>query len=441
MNLRKTRPRHQLRRLARAWTRHRGQYLLCLLVLTVCALRTAYHPGGLLAYLFPSACWAALALISLRLAGGPDKIASWASRRITLMAILVAAFQIFITIDAGLINGFGRSPLDFKPPQLALNLLVVATTTLGTELSRGYLARTLHRRSPMLTLGLVTSLYTLTSVPLPSLTARGDPLSYSKFMGESFLPSLTRSLLASYLGLIGGPAASLAYSAPLRAFPWLSPILPDLPWGYESLIGVMTPTVGFVAITQATSRRDLRRAGISAPPTRSHAPREDMRGWMILSILLVLTTWASTGLLGFQPRVVASGSMRPALDVGDMAVIAEAEPGEIRIGDVIQYRRDGVTILHRVVEIVEEGGSMRLRTKGDANDAPDPYPVPQVQVTGRLILTIPGLGWASILARTALHGILSLTPVKPPPYAAAILVLLPASIHAIRRDRKRRRRR
>ncbi len=429
--------------MTRAWTIHRGQYILCLLVLTVHALRMSYHPGGLIAYLFPSACWTALALISLRLAGGPGKIASWASRRITLMAALVAAFQIFITIDAGLINGFGRSPLDFTPPQLALNLLAVGTTTLGTELSRGYLARTLHRRRPMVALGLVTCLYTFTSVPLPSFNARGDPLSYSKFMGESFLPTLTRSLLASYLGLIGGPAASLAYSAPLRAFPWLSPILPDLPWGYESLIGVMTPTIGFIAITQATSRRDLSRAGISAHTTGSRAPREggeDMRGWMILSILLVLTTWASTGLLGFQPRVVASGSMRPALDVGDIAIIAKAKPGEIRIGDVIQYRRGGMTILHRVVEIVEEGETRRLRTKGDANDAPDPDPVPHGQVTGRLVLAIPGLGWASILARTALHGIWSLVPETSPSYAAVFLILLPASIHAILRRIRRRRR-
>jgi signal peptidase len=355
------------------------------------------------------------------------------------MATLIAAFQIFVLIDAGLISGFGKSPVSFTPTSLTINLMFVLSTLLGVELSRTYLMKNFSKKKPFLTLGLVTLLYTFINVSvfgfLKFLTA-GEPLRLADFLGASFLPIVAGNLLASYLALLGGPAASLAYRGPLQGFQWFSPILPDIPWGYEALIGVMVPTIGFITLNQVTPPKLLKKIGISAQTKRprrfAKTKKTSVRGWTIVSVLCVLIVWASTGLLGFHPTVVASGSMRPTMDVGDVAIVVSADPSEIQVGDILQYWHEGEMTLHRVVEIREEGGSSLFITKGDDNPIPDTDPVLPAQIKGKLIFTIPKLGWLSIYIKTAIASMWSFFSANTIlAYAALTTITSVASIYAI----------
>lgn len=420
---------------------NRNTYIILALFLTVYTILTLYHPGGLMAYALPSICWATLAITTLYLAGGLEKIRSWTNNRITLMALLVAALQIFILIDAGIINKFGKSPLSFTPIGITINLILVSSTLLGMELSRGYLTKNLNRKNPTLTLAAVTLLYTFANVSILALINFQNPLIYTKFMGENFLPILTGNLLATYLALLSGPAASLAYRAPLQAFTWFSPILPDLPWGYKSLIGVMLPTIGFIAINMATTQTDLRKAGIPTkrrPTPRPRKSQKSMKGWMAISIFLVLTVWTSTGLLGFYPTIIASGSMRPTLDVGDIAIVISTDPSKIQVGDIIQYWQKEEMTLHRVVETYRSEGANLFVTKGDANTAPDTDPVFLAQIKGKLILTIPKLGWIPIYLKTAIFSVWTFLSTNTTlAYAILTTIILTTSIYTIHTYKKR----
>jgi|GEM_PF-364926 len=103
--------------------------------------------------------------------------------------------------------------------------------------------------------------------------------------------------------------------------------------------------------------------------------------------------------------VVASGSMRPVLYEGDILLIEGVRFEEIRAspvdGDIVVYRRpyDGRLIVHRAIA----KGPNALITKGDANSAPDPFPVPPEAVVGRWTgLMIPhwtGLGYLTLFLR------------------------------------------
>ena len=377
----------------------RNACVILALFLAVYILLTLYYPGGIMAYALPSICWTTLALITLNIMGGAEKLRSWTNKRIAVMALLAATFQIFILIDAGLINKFGNSPLSFAPAGIAINLIVVSSTLLGMELSRGYLTRNLSRKNPALVVAAITILYTFANVSIFALINFQDPLSYTKFIGEYFLPILTENLLATYLALISGPMASLAYRAPLQAFQWFSPILPDLPWGYTALIGVMTPTIGFIAINMATTRKDLTKAGIPTPRIRTpklKKSQKSTKGWLAISIFLVLAVWTSSGLLGFYPTIIASGSMTPTMDVGDIAITVSTDPYKIQVGDIIQYWQGQEMNMHRVVEIRQTESGEQFITKGDANNVPDSDPVSADQIRGKLIFSIPKLGWASI---------------------------------------------
>ncbi|UIO99189.1 signal peptidase I [Halobaculum sp. CBA1158] len=91
--------------------------------------------------------------------------------------------------------------------------------------------------------------------------------------------------------------------------------------------------------------------------------------------------------------VVLSDSMSPEIRAGDVVIVDDADPATIGEGDVITYERPGGSqlITHRVVEVVDDG-ERRFRTKGDANEEPDPAPVPPDNVVGVVAFHIPLIG-------------------------------------------------
>ncbi len=82
---------------------------------------------------------------------------------------------------------------------------------------------------------------------------------------------------------------------------------------------------------------------------------------------------------------------------GDLLLIRGTDPTEIKLGDVIVYRRGSDLIVHRVVEIrADNANNLMFITKGDANMWFDSPPVRSDQIVGKVLFVIPKLGWPSI---------------------------------------------
>jgi len=99
-------------------------------------------------------------------------------------------------------------------------------------------------------------------------------------------------------------------------------------------------------------------------------------------------------ILGFRQYVIATGSMEPEYNIGDLIVIRETTKEEIKIGDVINYISENGrdTITHRVVDIIEKDGQNYYKTKGDNNNSEDSELVKYSQVKGKLVFKISKLG-------------------------------------------------
>ena len=121
-------------------------------------------------------------------------------------------------------------------------------------------------------------------------------------------------------------------------------------------------------------------------------------GYFVLSYLAATLAWILIPALalGWVPLVVTSGSMKPAIDRGDVVLI---EPGAFaRRGHVVAFiGPNGAPVLHRLQDINSDGTFV---TRGDANEQLDSTPVSRIPGVGRLL--IPGLGlltmWLSELA-------------------------------------------
>jgi signal peptidase I len=88
---------------------------------------------------------------------------------------------------------------------------------------------------------------------------------------------------------------------------------------------------------------------------------------------------ALSAVMGWQRYVIVSGSMTGTYDRGSLVLDDVVPVGSLKPGDVITYKPppgagpDGL-VTHRIVSISSgKDGQRVLRTKGDANAAPDPW--------------------------------------------------------------------
>lgn len=355
---------------------------------------------GIYAYIVPSACWLALAFVTLKIYGLNNVKASF-DKNLVLLAGITAATQITVLIFISIFTSFGRSP--YTGGSIFLNILYFTSALVGTELARAQIITVFPKHKKLIGVALVTLIFAVTAFTPARYLSLGEPVETVKFLGQNFLPAISMSLLATYLALLGGPTASITFMGVLQGFEWLSPILPNPDWTLQALVGTLIPAVGFIIINETVKPALLIRHGLTTEKEVRQKNRKKEKfpyGWIGISVLALILLWGNSGLFGFQPSVVASGSMTPSLQVGDMAVVVQTKPENIQVGDVIQYRGQTEPVIHRVIDKYTQGGTTFFITKGDANNAQDPAPVNEKQVVGKTAFVIPKLGWASISLRS-----------------------------------------
>ena len=68
----------------------------------------------------------------------------------------------------------------------------------------------------------------------------------------------------------------------------------------------------------------------------------------------------------------------------------------MQINDIIEYRLDNHTVVHRIIQIEQSNNKLYFKTKGDNNNAPDTEFVSEEQVTGIVKMVAPKLGYPTV---------------------------------------------
>ncbi len=99
---------------------------------------------------------------------------------------------------------------------------------------------------------------------------------------------------------------------------------------------------------------------------------------------------------GYNVLSIQTDSMSDTLNHGDLIFVDEADPNELRQGDIITYwtiiNGERVLNTHRIVDIYDGGGFLIFETKGDANSSADPLTVRESEIVGKYKFKIPALG-------------------------------------------------
>jgi len=140
---------------------------------------------------------------------------------------------------------------------------------------------------------------------------------------------------------------------------------------------------------------------------------EYVKSLVILAIILVgiVAFWFGirTYLRTDSPLLaVASGSMIPTLNVGDLIVVqggfnVSNINAAYGTGDIIVFHKPydpDELIVHRAVEMHTSVNTTYLKTKGDNNNGVDPWEITDNDLVGKVVWTIPYLGNVPLFVRT-----------------------------------------
>lgn len=136
--------------------------------------------------------------------------------------------------------------------------------------------------------------------------------------------------------------------------------------------------------------------------------------WIVLLFALLVTVMVFSSsknngvanLFGFMPMAVESDSMKPTFKQGDLIISKEIDDfSSIKENDVITFwttiEGKRVKNTHRIIEVLNEDGIVRYKTKGDNNPINDDDVIAQGAVIGKWTnVKLPLLGKVMDFLRT-----------------------------------------
>ncbi|WP_209309188.1 signal peptidase I [Blastococcus sp. CT_GayMR16] len=102
-----------------------------------------------------------------------------------------------------------------------------------------------------------------------------------------------------------------------------------------------------------------------------------VRGLVGLAVLTFALLAVGPHVLGYRTMTMLTASMAPEIDPGDVTIVTPIATSEVTEGMVITYHRpieDHSLVTHRVISVeTAPDGTVSVQTKGDANQAADPW--------------------------------------------------------------------
>jgi signal peptidase len=126
--------------------------------------------------------------------------------------------------------------------------------------------------------------------------------------------------------------------------------------------------------------------------------------FIVLALGAAISPAILTSQFGFGFSPILTGSMQPSANAGDVYITRLVKASEISVGDVIAVNNQvtGTYYSHLVEEVRNINGTLRITTRGDANEAVDrePYMVSPIGTISQVQFRVPVIGRPMVYLNT-----------------------------------------
>lgn len=178
-----------------------------------------------------------------------------------------------------------------------------------------------------------------------------------------------------------------------------------------------------------TSHAPTTRRWTPHTPQRSTVHKAFSRLWLVLAFCALAFAGYQVWSGQWRATPVLSGSMRPAMQPGDVAVTQRVPVSDLRVRDVVVFHppNEGERqTVHRIVKLTVKDGTTSITTWGDANLIADPAVSSLKGSTAyRMVRVVPLLGYPAVWLQSGGRGMLVIGLGAILLVAAAVTLLRP----------------
>ncbi|MBQ6494737.1 MAG: signal peptidase I [Bacilli bacterium] len=218
-----------------------------------------------------------------------------------------------------------------------------------------------------------------------------DKYNIFMFFALYFLPALSNNFLATYLSKKTGYKPAIFFMSVIILYPYILPIIPNPNKYITSVVNFIFP------LYLLYKQYDYFKKEKDENPERNYK-KKSIPLLLISSVITIILVYFTSGYFKYHAVAVASDSMKPAIDKGDVVIIKRIDNQYkiIKKGDVIAFEYSNVIIIHRVVNIVHDRGEYFFYTKGDNNKENDNFVIKEEMVEGIVENKIPFIGFPTV---------------------------------------------
>ena len=332
--------------------------------------------------------WIIIAIISQNLENQHN---NFKSKKETLKTVfIIISIYLFFYYASGLFLGFAKNVYTNSLKNIIINFIMYIAIIPFQEYTR---SRIVNNTRNNFIYFLITVALILANINYSNLSNYFSTGSTTfEYLAGTIYPLIIESVLCTFLVKKGSYVISLMFLLPLKCADIFIPIVPNMDWFIKvSYISALVIIVYYFANYEY--KIFVERF------TRKEIKKDDPKKSIPSVIFVMLFTFFVAGILPIKPVALLSNSMFPNVKRGDVVIVKKLKHEDLRnlcIGDVVEYKIDNISIVHRIVDIHKSSnGEYIFITKGDANRSED-SPVTEEQIIGIAKHYIPHVGYPSV---------------------------------------------
>ena len=207
------------------------------------------------------------------------------------------------------------------------------------------------------------------------------------FIALTLLPALSTNISFTYITKKVGYKPVILYSLVMKLYYYLLPIVPNANEYITSVVEFTVPIIYCYRVY--TFFKKEHDEEIEREDKKKHITT------LIPAIIVVgILVYLTSGYFHYWAIAVASGSMSPKINKGDVVIIEKLDRkfDNLKIGDTIAFKYESIVVVHRLIKILHEDGKYYFYTKGDANVKEDNFAITEDMIIGIVNHKIPYIG-------------------------------------------------
>ena len=210
------------------------------------------------------------------------------------------------------------------------------------------------------------------------------------FIALTILPIISNNIACTYIAKKVGYKPNILWILIANMYLVLLPLAPDVGLYIQALIELLFPFVLVYNIYLFFKERE------KDIPT-SYIKKSLYIQLPILAVIVCILVYFVSGHFKYYAIAIATGSMRPKINAGDVVIVNQHKDYKnIKKGEIIAYKYNGIVVVHRVYDIVIVKGEYYFYTKGDSNKEVDNYIIYPKTILGEVKHKISYIGLPTV---------------------------------------------